>query len=83
MTVTERPAASGTMQVAALPHALDTYVTGVELRTLSAAAFAAIHAAWLDHLVIGVHWPADVLAAACIGAFLPLAMSFALALRRA
>jgi membrane-associated phospholipid phosphatase len=28
-----------------------------------------------------VHWPTDVLAAMCIGAFLPLAMSVALELR--
>jgi len=36
-----------------------------------------------SRLVIGVHWPTDVLAVACIGAFLPLAMSFALKPRHA
>ena len=35
----------------------------------------------ISRLVIGVHWPTDVLAAACVGASLPLAMAVALDLR--
>jgi undecaprenyl-diphosphatase len=47
-----------------------------------AAAIVWITLVALSRLVLGVHWPSDVLAAACIGATLPLGLSLAFDIRR-
>src|SRR3954471_6925326 len=52
MSATASLTKSNRMHVEPLPFALGAMVTGVDLRTLDAAAFAAIHATWLEHLVI-------------------------------
>ena len=52
MTPTASPLKAARMQVEALPYALGAFVTGVDLRKLDAATFAALHQAWLENLVI-------------------------------
>jgi undecaprenyl-diphosphatase len=47
-----------------------------------AIALASVFLVAMSRLIIGVHWPTDVLAAACIGSFIPLALSLALEVRK-
>ena len=52
MTATASPFKFASPHVEPLPYALGAFVTQVDLRRLDAAAFDAIRAAWLEHLVI-------------------------------
>ena len=75
-----------TLVVAAFALATAIGVTRIWPARRNFAMFIA--AVWVfvvavSRLVLGVHWPTDVLAAACIGAFLPLAIDAVLELRRA
>ncbi|HEY6353172.1 MAG TPA: phosphatase PAP2 family protein, partial [Burkholderiaceae bacterium] len=45
-------------------------------------AFAWTVLVGLSRLVLGVHWPTDVVVAACLGTAIPLAFSLALELRK-
>jgi undecaprenyl-diphosphatase len=73
-----------TLVVAAFAAAAAIGVTRIWPRAHLVAMLVA--GAWIlfvgiSRLVLGVHWPTDVLAAACIGAFLPLTVGIALELR--
>ncbi len=67
-----------TLVVAAFATALALSIArlrpGARDAVVSAAFIWTLLVAW-SRLVLGVHWPTDVLAAACIGAALPLAIS--------
>jgi undecaprenyl-diphosphatase len=71
--VTAAFATAAVLCVGRIRPAARRYALGIALPWIFLVGFS--------RLVIGVHWPTDVLAAVCVGAFLPLAMSIALELR--
>lgn len=75
-----------TLVVAAFSFATAIGVSRIWPKRRNFAMFIAavwILAVAISRLVLGVHWPSDVLAAACIGAFLPLTVDALLELRHA
>jgi undecaprenyl-diphosphatase len=73
-----------TLSVAAFATA--TVLCAIRIRPSLQTPATIIGLLWIllvgfSRLVLGVHWPTDILVAACLGAFIPLAMSVAHELR--